>query len=184
MPARRLPTALLVLLLALVPAACGSDSSGTTGQAGSGSTAPAPGAAEFRSQGEDNSIQEFGEEASGADLKQAAAALHAFLDARAAGEWDAACERLAPAVSAELVRQLGAQGGEKLDCGEILAGLAGAVPPQALREAAEVDVGALRAEGDSGFLLFRDARGEAFFVPVRREGGDWRVAAIAPSPLP
>jgi hypothetical protein len=142
------------------------------------------GAKQFVTKGGDNSIQEFGSEPSGSEFEAAAAAVHAYLDARAAGAWAAACEWLAPAVSRELVRQLGAgSGGKQPGCAEVLAGLSAGVPPAALREAAQADVGALRVEGDRGFVLFRGAQGDDYFIPMVREDGEWKVAAIAASPL-
>lgn len=143
------------------------------------------GAARFETKGGDNSIQEYGSEPSGSEFAAAAEVLHAYLDARAIGAWKAACERLASRVSTELVRQLGAaQGDKEADCAAVLSGLTGAVPPSTLREAAEADIGALRVEGDSGFLLFRGAQSQNFFIPMAREDGGWKVAAIAASPLP
>jgi len=141
------------------------------------------GSAPFRSKGGDNSIQEYGAEVSGGEFAEAAAVVHAFLDARAAGAWAAACGRLAPAVRQEVVSQLGAAQGQKANCPEVLAGLSASVPASALREVAVADVGSLRAEGDAGFLLFRGAQGVDYFIPMRREAGKWKVGAIAPSPL-
>jgi hypothetical protein len=142
------------------------------------------GTGQFEAEGGDNSIQEYGEETSGSDFAEAAEVLHVYLDARAAGAWDVACKQLPAAIAGELVRQLGAARGEqKPSCGETLAALAAAVPAAALREAAEVDVGALRVEGDTGFLLLRGAGDEHYFIPMRREDGGWKVAGIAASPL-
>lgn len=192
MALRRLPGPLLALLLALALASCGSGGSGSesdgtaasrTGASGSSTTPETKSGG--RAEGGDRSIQEFGSRAPRPELTAAAAVLHAYLDARAAGAWGAACERLAPKTAAELVRQLGsAAGAEKPGCGEVLAALSDGVPPAVLRAAAEVDVDALRAEGDSGFLVFRDADGEGLFIAMRREEGRWFVSAIAPSPLP
>lgn len=39
------------------------------------------------------------------------------------------------------------------------------------------------AEGDRGFLLFHGVLGADYFMPMAREGGMWRVAAIAPSAI-
>lgn len=192
--AHRLILPLAVLLLALGLAACGSNSSSsesTTGGTTAAKVPPRPqegsggGIAQFESKGGDNSIQQYGSEASGSEFAEASKVLHAYLDARAAGDWGAACEQLASRMTEELVRQLGAgQGGEGADCGEVLATLTAAVPRAVLREAARADVGALRVEGESGFLLFRGARDEDFFIPMAREDGGWKVAAVAASPLP
>jgi hypothetical protein len=141
------------------------------------------GAKQFETDGGDNSIQEFGAETSSEEFSEAAATLHAFLDARAARAWAAACERLAPLFAESLVKELGPGRGAGSSCAEVLAGLTGPVPAATLREAAVADVGSFRVEGDRGFILFRDAEGQAYFMPMAREGGRWKVAAIAASPL-
>lgn len=141
------------------------------------------GAKQFETGGGDNSIQEFGAEPSSEEFDEAAGTFHAFLDARAARAWAAACERLAPQVSESLVEGLGSTRGAGSSCAEILAGLTGAVPAATLREAAVADVGAFRVEGERGFIIFRGADGQPYFMPMARQGGRWKVAAIAPSPL-
>lgn len=142
------------------------------------------GSGQFRTKGGDNSIQEYGDEPSRAVFDEAAAVLHDFLDARAAGAWRSACQRLAGSVVTGLVQQLAGQAnGGPGHCAEILAALSSGAPPAVLREAAQADVGALRVKGESGFLLFRGAHGESFLMPMRREGGHWKVAAVAASSL-
>lgn len=138
------------------------------------------GAAQYKIKGADNSIQESGTEASSAEFDEAAAALHAYLDARAAGAWSVACDNLARGVVGQLAA-LGGEGGDAHSCAEILAGLTAGVSPGALREATVADVGSLRVDGDSGFLLYRGAHGTTWFVPMAREDGSWKVAALAAS---
>lgn len=142
----------------------------------------ATGAAPFEAKGGDNSIQEFGAEASGSDFAAAATALHGYLDARAAGAWRDACSFLSPGVVASLA-QLGGGSG-RASCAEILASVSTGLPPAARREAAVADVGALRSEGDRAFLLFHGAGGADYFIPMTEEGGSWKVAALAASSLP
>lgn len=144
----------------------------------------AGGSKQFVQKGGDNSVQEYGSEESGSDFAEAATALHTYLDARAAGAWGAACETLTPSIVDEVISQLGGATASKGDCAEVLAALNSGVPPVALREAAEADVAALRSKGDAGFLIFKGARDEAFFIPVHREDGHWKLAAVGPSPLP
>jgi hypothetical protein len=139
------------------------------------------GAAQFETKGADNSIEESGAEASRPEFSQAAAALHGYLDARAAGAWAAACSYMAAGVTSSL-RELGAGEG-RADCAGLLASLSAGVPQIALHEAAVADVGSLRVEGDRGFLLFHGAHKAALFIPMAREGGEWKVAALTPSPL-
>lgn len=141
------------------------------------------GAAQFESKGGDNSIQEYGSEAGSSEFEAAAAALHGYLDARAAGAWSAACSYMAPGVSASLGQLAGGETGEAA-CPEILASLSAGIPPAALREAAVANAGALRIEGGSALLLFRGSQGVNYFMPMSSAGGGWKIAAIAPSAVP
>jgi hypothetical protein len=166
----------------------GGDSGGAPSDTSASFTPPAHhdsggGAAQFERKGGDNSIQEFGSETAGSDLQAAATALHGYLDARAVGAWSDACSYLASGVAASLA-QLGGSGAGKAGCPELLASLSVAVSPAALREAAEADVAALRAEGERAFILFRGAHGTDYFMPMAEEAGEWKVAAIAPSAIP
>lgn len=145
----------------------------------------ATGAASFEVKGGDNSIQQFGSEATSSELGQAALALHGYLDARAAGEWTTACSYLADGLAGSM-QQLagtGGQGAKAPSCAEVLASLSAGLPPQLLSESAIADVGALRAQGDRGYLLFHGAEGSDYFIPMASQGGEWRVAAVAPSAL-
>lgn len=145
----------------------------------------AGGSKQFVQKGGDNSVEEYGSErTAGSDFAEAATALHTYLDARAAGAWGAACDALAATMVEQLVSQLAGAADGKASCPEVLAAFNSSVSPAGLREAAEVDVAALRTKGDSGFLLFKGAREEPFFIPVQREGGHWKVGAVGPSPLP
>jgi hypothetical protein len=187
--------ALGTVLLALGLASCGSDgdsgsTAGSQPQGGDGTAAvdPQPGgegaAAEFRVKGGDNSIQEFGAEASGSELDEAAAALNGFLDARVAGEWSKACSHLTKATAASF-QQL-AFGSEELagkGCGPVLQALSEGVPKATLEEAAEAEAGALRIDGDRSFLLYHGAGGTDYAIPMGREDDDWKVGALAGTPL-
>jgi hypothetical protein len=141
------------------------------------------GAAQFETKGGDNSIQQFGSEAAGSELQLAAAALHGYLDARAAGEWARACSYMGRGVTRSLSQLASAQGGKGGSCPKIIAGLSSAIPPAVRRETARADVGALRVEGDNAFLLFRGAHDTNYFMPMAHEGSRWGVAAVAPSAL-
>jgi hypothetical protein len=154
-------------------------SPGSTGSQDSGG-----GSGQFRAPGGDNSVQNFGEEASESELERAAAALHGFLDARAGEDWATACSYLAAAVQQQL-DQLAAQSKQLKgkSCAAILAGLTGGLPRVAGEELAEADVGSLRTEGDRGFLLYHGAGGTDYTMLMANEGGTWKVAALAPVPL-
>lgn len=171
---------LLALALALGVAGCGSGSSGEETTASRGAEG---GSRQFESKGGDNSIQRFGGDTTGSEREEAAAALHEYLDARAAGAWAEACAQLAKAVTAQLGRYPGGGKSQEAGCEEALAGVFEAVPESALRQGAIAEVGSFRVAGKRGFLLFHGADGD-YFVPMYREGGHWRVAAVAPSALP
>lgn len=142
------------------------------------------GAAQFVVKGADNSVQEFGAEASEAELQAAASALHAFLDARAERNWAAACTYLAKAVTqgfAQLASRPPKSKGQS--CAASLAALSGKTSTATLREAAVADVGSLRTEGDQAFLVYRGAGGTVYAISLAREGGAWKVASLAAVPL-
>lgn len=188
---------LLALSIAPALAACGGGSSDSSSSstaettAGSGHFTPhghrdsGGGSAQFRVKGGDNSIQEFGAEASGAELEAAAKALHGFLDARAAGDWAAACRHVSQDI-AESFTRLAEQGNspQKTSCATALESLTNPAAKHELeKEAEEADVGSLRVEGDRAFVIYRGFEGTFTAIPMTREGGEWKVASLAGTPL-
>lgn len=142
------------------------------------------GSAKFVKKGGDNSVQEFGGEADTSEFEAAATVLHNFLDARAAGAWDAACGYIAQTAREGLERlasqakQLAGAG-----CGGILEALTTPEARQAMQAEAEgADARSLRFEGEQGFLLYT-VEGTVYSMPMNKEG-DWKVASLAGSPLP
>ena len=143
------------------------------------------GAGQFKVKGGDNSVQEFGEEASAEELDAAAAALHNFLDARAEGNWAAACEYMSGSV-VESFEKLAAQSKQIDDssCGSILETLTNPAATQLLKEeAAKADVGSLRIEGGRAFIIYSGVEGTIMAMPMADEDGDWKVASLAGTPL-
>jgi len=144
------------------------------------------GSAQFRVKGGDNSIPEYGEEGSPSQREEAASALHGFLDARAAGDYETACSYLAPSVikgfEALLSRSKQAQQAPR-GCAAIVAGLSERVGQAALASAAKADVGSLRTDGRRGFLLYRGRRHTNYVMPMVIEGGRWKVEALEGSEI-
>jgi hypothetical protein len=138
------------------------------------------GSSQFAHQGGDNSIQESGTEASETQRNEAAAVLHAYLDARVAGHWDEACFYLSASAVALLEQFAERFGKDKgiTTCPQVLEALAEGSSPAELEAAAKADVGSLRTEGDHGFLLYRGAGGVAYAIPMVSEGGVWKVGAV------
>src|SRR6478609_5676867 len=169
------------------PEGAGSSKPSGASAGGGGGGSSAGGAAAFETHGGDNSIQRFGGEAASSELAQAAAALHGYLAARAAGAWGAACSYMAAGFAKSLQQFAGAakQGkGKSAGCPQLLAALSAGVPAAARREATVAEVGALRVEGERAFLLFTGSHGAHYFMPMAREGGVWKVGALAASALP
>lgn len=181
-----IPTAANAPQRASAPAKAKTTASSAAQQPGQGAKDQGA-AASFEDTGGDNSIQRYGGEAAASELKQAAASLHAYLDARAAGDWKKACVNLAAGVAKSL-QQLaggGAQAKRKqVGCPQLLASMSAGMPASLKRDLTQAEVGALRTTGSRGFLLYRGAQHTSYFMPMAREGGGWRVAAIAASALP
>jgi len=142
------------------------------------------GSGQFRIKGGDNSIQDFGEESSESELEEAATSLHDFLVARAEEDWPTACSHLAKTVSQQL-QQLASQSGKLANagCAGILAALTPSLPAQVQKESTIVDAGSLRTEGEQAFLIYRGAEATIYAIPMKPEGGAWKVGALAATPL-
>jgi hypothetical protein len=165
------------------------------GEAGSGSDASdftpkrhndsGGGSQQFRTKGGDNSVQEFGEEADEPDFEAAAVALHNFLDARAEGNWAAACEYMSNGI-VQSFEKLAAQA-EQIDdtsCAGILEQLTNPAAKQSMKaEAAQANVGSLRVEGDRSFVIYTGIDGTLLAMPMANEDGDWKVSSLAGTPL-
>jgi hypothetical protein len=138
------------------------------------------GTAQFAPKRGDNSIQESGREGSAAETQAAAAVLHAYLDARVAHRWADACFYMSAgyAATVEAFAQRFAKGKALKSCAEVLAALATGSSQQALEATARADVGALRTEGDHGFVLYRGAGGAPYAMPMVLEGGAWKVGSL------
>jgi hypothetical protein len=144
------------------------------------------GSQQYTVKGGDNSVQEFGGEASGSEFEAAAAALHNFLDARAEGNWDAACEYMSKEV-VESFEKFAAQAKQIDDtsCGALLETLTNpAAKPLMKAEAAKADVGSLRTDGDRSFVIYTGVEKGVFLaMPMVNEDGVWKVSSLAGTPL-
>ena len=176
-----------------------SKSAGSGANKGSGASAEAKEASEFSPKqhsdsgggskqfrapkGFDNSIQDYGAEASGSEFDQAAATLHNFLDARAEGNWAAACTYMSQVLIKSL-EELATHTQELKGCAEILDRL---TPPRgkgALRaEAAQADVASLRVEGKQAFVIYTGPKGAVVAMGMTPEGDIWKVSNLTSTPL-
>lgn len=143
------------------------------------------GSTQYKVKGGDNSVQEFGEEAEPQEFNAAAVALHNFLDARADGNWAAACEYMSKTVI-ESFEKLAAQAKqiEGNSCAGILEKLTNPAAKGSMKaEAEKANVGSLRIEGEQSFVIYTGIAGTVLAMPMAKEGGDWKVASLAGTPL-
>lgn len=176
---------LLGLLLAAGLVACGgggdSDSSSAeTTSRGTEHEDSGGGSEQFRVAGGDNTIQEFGEEASDAEFEAVATALHGYLDARADRDWETVCGYMSREL-AESMEALAAKS-EKVDgtsCAAAQEALSIAVPNANREKAAEADIGSVRVEGEDAFAIYHGDKGVSFAMPMASEGGEWKVASLS-----
>lgn len=143
------------------------------------------GSKQFRNpEGFDNSVQDYGSETTGPDFEEAAANLHNFYDARAEGNWAATCLYM----SSNQVKSLEefSERAQKRDvsCAEAVEGLTGFALDASLKEeAAAINVGAMRTEGDRAFLIYRGLEDGVYAISMVKENGQWKVASYSGAPI-
>ncbi len=156
------------LLAAILIAACGGSSENGSDQ--------------FRDQ-TDSATLDFGEEGSEAQLEEGADAVQAFLTARAAGDWDAACAQLARPMLAKIEHlAISATELEDKSCPSFL-GTFTRLSAKEKKDSTEVDAGSLRQQGREGFLIYHGAGEAVYAMPLNREGDVWKVASLTPELL-
>ncbi len=142
-------------------------------------------ASKFIVKGGDNSIPEYGQEAAAADRARAQAALTTFLRARAHEEWSRVCTELTAPTRKQLEQLLRAAKGKARaihGCAGILAALSGSAAARATPQL--TGVAALRVKGDVAFALFYGPHATKYVMPMRNEGGAWKVSQLTPLPYP
>ncbi len=143
------------------------------------------GSGQFKVKGGDNSVQEYGEEADPSDFDAAAAVVHDFLDARAEGNWAAACTYLSKGTIESLeVLAARANPDKAKSCAAILAALISPRAKSSLKvEAEKADVGSLRVEGERAFVIYTGIEGTTIAMPMANEDGEWKVTSLSGAPL-
>lgn len=142
-------------------------------------------ASKFLVKGGDNSIPEYGQEAATSERARAQAVLTTFLRARAHGEWSRVCTELTAPTRLQLERLLKAAKGKVgaiHGCGGILAALSGAAAARTTPQL--TGVASLRVKGDVAFVLFYGPHATKYVMPMRNEGGAWKVSQLTPLPYP
>lgn len=179
-PAGRAGGWLLALALAvLCLASCGG---GEEGQGTSGASTQSGSSHETA----EESVESFGEEASGQERERIIAAQRGYLEALGAHDYAAACAKLS-AQARESIASLAAKRAKPGDCGRILPGLFAPTAAAIARQQADGDVTRVRIEGDQGFVIFHAPGAKLYIFTLEREGAQWKGTAITASilvPLP
>jgi hypothetical protein len=141
----------------------------------------------FLVKGADNSIPEYGREASASELQSVGAALSTFLQARAKGEWSRACTELASPLRKQLERlsqsAKAKAGSTGAACSRALQAFSGA-GAASRADPLVAGVAVLRINGAVAFALFHGPHRGKYLITMRSEGGAWKVNQIAPEPYP
>jgi hypothetical protein len=144
------------------------------------------GSAQFEVSGGDNSVQEYGAEAGESELREAAEAVHSFYVARLGGEWALACSDLSRS-TAEGLQQLAEKSPQLKGkgCAGGLDAFTKPLSPSLQRQLTTLDAAALRTEGEQAFLIYTGPPGRTVYaMPLRSEGGEWKLGAITAAALP
>lgn len=202
-------TVSMIVLLSVCLAACGGADRSTSstggesvatatasGPAKSAGEAPAPssasgsvadrssaGAAGFRVAHGDNSVPDFGQEAHAARRQRAVGSLITFMQARAKGEWSRVCDYLARSKRRPLESIARRSKGKLAGCGTVLAALLTG-PAAAHADTLTNGVAALRIKGKTAFALFYGPNAGRYVMPMRSEGGAWKMTQLDPLPYP
>jgi hypothetical protein len=144
------------------------------------------GGSQFRVTGgnkqEVNRIIAGSKEASLEEMEAASSVLETSLEARAAHNWVVQCRTL----SAKIERLLG-KPGAVLDqsCVESLGAAGEKASNDALADTMEDGIGALRLiGGGQAFAFYHGTQDKNYLIPMEREGGEWKVASLAPEAIP
>jgi hypothetical protein len=154
----------------------------TASLANEGSKRAAPGVP--TNEGGDNSIQTYGAEAPASERIDAAIALQAYLDARAAEDWATACSYLSSSnqkLMEKFAERLPRLKGER--CPQVLAALTGNSPGSVLTAEARIEVISFRVEDDHAFIIYRDSRGMVIAISMALEDGGWKLGSLSGVPL-
>ena len=131
------------------------------------------------------SVRSYGTKAD-ADAETAiATAVKDFYAAKSAGDGAQACALLARPARKALIDTLAQSGRlEGKGCPAVLSSLLADQAPQYREGIAGVEVTGARVEGDRGLALIEIEAIPEEVIPVRREDGSWKVAALAGSEIP
>lgn len=159
------------LVAALIAAALGAALLAACGSSAGGSD-------QFRDKTK-SSLLDFGEEGSGGELEEAEKTVRSFFLARSREDWPATCAQLSSALLGKIEHlAISATELEDKSCPSFLEAFLD-ISAQEQRQSAVVDAGSLRQKGTRGFLIYYGAHENVYAMPLRDEGGIWKVDSLS-----
>ncbi len=146
------------------------------------------GGAEFRVPGgakeEVNRIIAGSKEASPEEIEAASEVLEESLEAREDHDWAGQCGTLSEKME-KVVEQDGIVIAANQSCVENLGAAGKKASQEALADTMDGGIGALRLiGGGQAFAFYHGTEGKDYLIPMEREGGEWKVAALTAEAIP
>lgn len=129
----------------------------------------------------DRSVMDFGQSAGVADVHAVTAAVKAFNQASVHRDGAALCRQVAAVVRVQVLAIGASTSKAAQHCPILIRRLLLEPSSQSARSLLAMRVTAVRVEGDRGFALLRQPGVGSGFLPIARERGAWRPAALAAS---
>jgi hypothetical protein len=165
------------MLVALAVAAVAATLLSACGDSGASS-----GSEQFRDQTK-SPLLDFGKEGSESELEEADETVSALLAARAKEDWAGTCAPLSKLMLDKLERlATNSTSLKDTSCPSFLEAFV-VLSPQDKKESGEIEGGSLRHQGAKGYLIYSGSEGVVNAMPLDREGGKWKVAALSPQQL-
>ncbi len=125
-------------------------------------------------------LKSLGQPATGAERTQIESLVTDFYDAYADVDGAKACTLLTAKAQRDVVLGFGRN---RDDCAAALTAEMKKVPPQFRKLDRTVEVIGARVKGDRGYAFFRSIAVLPSELPIRREGGAWKLDSVVASPL-
>lgn len=135
----------------------------------------------FISEGGDNAVPTFGQEAIESEREQASRVVAAWMRARAATNWAKDCSYFSRAYIKALVADdaTHVSNGRVKNCPQALAYF-GELASGDYKNTLSGPIDSLRVEGTQGYALYHGRGGRDWTIPMDREDGKWWVAIASP----
>jgi hypothetical protein len=174
---RAAPLACILLVAApLCLTACGGEDSAEHGTSATGQ------AESSHYEGGEESVEEFGSEASGSERDAILGAEQGYLAALAGKDFASACSYLSGQARRSL-SQLLTPAAKGKGCAATLPALLSSSAPATASQQAGGKITKVRVQGDRAFVLFGAPGAKLYVFTLGREGGEWKATTIAASIL-